>query len=57
MGLETAPCAETQADPQERGIATAAPGLEAPSSLSTDLLGLEKEGERRLKSGVEGKAG
>lgn len=39
--------------------ASAATGLEAPSSLSMDLLGLEKEREteRGLKSGVEGKGG
>lgn len=58
LGLETAPCAETQADPQERGLPQQ-PRAWRLLLLSTDLLGLEKEGEaeRRLKSGVEGEAG
>ena len=47
MGLETAPCAETQADPQERGLPQQPRAWRLPSPLSKDLLGLEKEGRQR----------
>lgn len=53
-GLETAPCAETQADPQERG-----PPRQPPRAwrlllhLAADLLGLEgREGEAAEVDGV-----
>lgn len=44
-GLETAPCAETQADPQERGLPRHPRAWRLHPTLSEDLLGLEKEGE------------
>lgn len=58
-GLETAPCAETQADPQERGPPRQPPwAWRLLLHLAADLLGLERrEGEATEVDGVEEGAG